>query len=340
MFSLFIVGLALSAAIAWSIGGNDTVNSIDAIVGGGVLDIKKTMTLFATSQAVGAVVQGYMVMKTIGRGVVPDIDVVEAVAATLATFTWITIATLKGVPISTTHSVTSAVIGIGIAKWLQDGLMSINIDAVLKIIISWISSPLASIALAIPLYHFFSWMFSRWSIDNTIAKVILIFVTAFSAYSFGANDVGNATSVYVTITSRYLGIPDAETMRFLAIFASFFIALGGFTVGKKVVETLAFKITRLDIPMAMASEASNALVVWIFTTLPYMLFGYGLPISTTYATAGSIIGVDIAKNRGLRGVNVKTIIFIMGAWILTLPLVASASIAIYFLIKTFVGVTM
>lgn len=110
------MGLALSAAIAWSIGGNDTVNSIDAIVGGGVLDIKKTMTLFATSQAVGAVVQGYMVMKTIGRGVVPDIDVVEAVAATLATFTWITIATLKGVPISTTHSVTSAVIGIGIAK--------------------------------------------------------------------------------------------------------------------------------------------------------------------------------------------------------------------------------
>ncbi|MEM1844793.1 MAG: hypothetical protein QW311_03925, partial [Ignisphaera sp.] len=60
----------------------------------------------------------------------------------------------------------------------------------------------------------------------------------------------------------------------------------------------------------------------------------------SYATAGSIIGVDIAKNRGLRGVNVKTIIFIMGAWILTLPLVASASIAIYFLIKTFVGVTM
>jgi len=331
-----MVGLALSAAIAWSIGGNDTANSIDAIVGGGALDVKKAMALFAVSQAVGAIVQGYMVMKTIGRGVVPDIDVVEAVAATLATFIWITIATLKGVPISTTHSVTSAVIGIGIAKWLQGGLMSIKIDAVLKIIISWISSPLASIALAIPLYNLFSRIFSRWSIDNSIAKVILIFVTTFSAYSFGANDVGNATGVYVTITSRYLGIPDTETMRLLAIFASFFIALGGFTVGKKVVETLAFKITRLDIPMALASEASNALVVWIFTTLPYILFGYGLPISTTYATAGSIIGVGIAKNRGLRGVNVKTIVFIMSAWILTLPLVASASIAIYSLIKTFI----
>lgn len=327
----------MTAAIAWSIGGNDTANSIDSVVGSRTLDIRKAIIIFAVAQFVGAVVQGYMVMKTLGRGIVSDIDVLEAVAAAIATFTWITIATLLKAPISTTHSAVSAVIGIGIARILQGIPTTINMDIVLKIILSWMVSPLATMVLAIPFYYMYKKIIDKLDINTSIVKAILISIMIFSAYSFGANDVGNATGVYVAVTSKYLGLPDMDTMRFLSIFASIFIALGGIMIGRRVVETLAFRITRLDIQMAMASETANALAVWLFTTLPYFLFGYGLPISTTYATAGSIIGVGVAKHKGFSGVNIRTVLFVICSWVLTLPLTASASMAIYFLLKLFIG---
>lgn len=336
MLPLFLVGLSLTAAVAWSIGGNDTANSVDCIVGARVLDIWKAITLFVVAQFIGAIAQGYMVMKTLGRGIIQNISIIEAVAATIATFLWITIATLLKAPISTTHSAVSAIIGIGIARMLQGIPVTINLNIIATIILSWISSPLATMAIAILLYYVCKRIFVKHG-NTIIIKIILIAITIFSAYSFGANDVGNATGVYVSITSAYLGLPDRDTMIFLSAFASIFIALGSITIGKRVIETLAFRVTRLDIPMAMAAEISNALSVWLFTTLPYLLLGYGLPISTTYATAGSIIGVGIVKYKGLSGVNIKTIIFILCAWILTLPLAASASIAIYFLFKIILG---
>lgn len=337
MFLLLIIGLVLTAAIAWSIGGNDTANCVDSVVGARVIEVRKAIMIFALGQFLGAVIQGYMVMKTLGKGIVANIAIVEAMAVAIAAFTWITIATLLKAPISTTHSIVGAIIGIGIARILQGRQEVINVDIVIRIILSWVTSPLATMSLSIPLYYIFLKMLRERDINTRIVKYILIAISAFSAYSFGANDVGNATGVYVTITSKYLGLPDLITMRVLAIFAATFIAIGGFTVGKRVIETLAFKITRLDIPMALAAETANALTVWLFTTIPYFLFGYGLPISTSYATAGSIIGTGIAKYRGLSGVNIKMILFIVCAWILTLPLTASASIAIYFLLKIFIG---
>jgi PiT family inorganic phosphate transporter len=64
---------------------------------------------------IGAMVQGFMVIKTLGKGIVSEIDVARDISATLAAFTWIMLATVKGVPISIIHSITGGVIGIGIA---------------------------------------------------------------------------------------------------------------------------------------------------------------------------------------------------------------------------------
>ncbi|MEM4876243.1 MAG: inorganic phosphate transporter [Sulfolobales archaeon] len=96
--------------------------------------------------------------------------------------------------------------------------------------------------------------------------------------------------------SKYFGTPDLYTMRLLSLFSSVIIALGGIVMGRKVLVTLAYRITRLDILMAIAAGVANAFTVWFFTTIPYLLFGYGLPISTTYAVAGAIMGASIAKN--------------------------------------------
>jgi PiT family inorganic phosphate transporter len=89
--------------------------------------------------------------------------------------------------------------------------------------------------------------------------------------------------------------------------------------------------------MALAAGFANSITVWLFTTIPYLLFGYGLPISTTYVAAGSIIGVGIARS-GWRGINLKTVIFVISSWLLTLPVTVGLSIAIYYVLTYIVGV--
>jgi len=115
---LYIAGLITAAMLAWSIGSNDMANSTSVVVGSGVLKFRTAFILFSISQLMGALLQGYMVMKTLGRGIVPEIDVIGAIAASLAAFIWIMIATMFGSPISTTHSITGSIIGVGLAYML------------------------------------------------------------------------------------------------------------------------------------------------------------------------------------------------------------------------------
>lgn len=333
---LLLIGLATAACLAWSIGANDMANSTSIVVGSGLLKFKQAFVLFLVFQLLGALLQGYMVMKTLGKGIVTSIEIVGAISASASAFLWITIATLIGAPISTTHSITGAVVGVGLSYVLfgpQETL--INYQRIRDIVISWMISPVTSMILAVPMYRVMRKL--RVRSHSKALKFLLLSFAAFAAYSFGANDVANATGVYVTVTSSSFGIPDEESMRFLALFASAFIALGGLTLGYRVVTTLAYKVTRLDLSMALAAGFANAFTVWFFTTIPYVLFGFGLPISTTYVAAGSIIGVGIAKS-GWRGINLKTVIFIVTSWLLTLPVTSGLSIAIYYILTYIVGV--
>lgn len=187
-------------------------------------------------------------------------------------------------------------------------------------------------AIAIPLYLLTEKIFSYSKNNNRYVVLTALAIASFAAYSFGANDVANAVGVYISITSKILNIPDSTTMRLLAAFSVIFIGLGGVIAGKRVVETMAYRITRLDITTSVSANA-DAIAVWLYTTIPYLLFGYGLPISTTYAAAGAIIGAGIAKYRNLKALNIKLILFIMFAWVITIPVTSSLAIAIYSLLK-------
>lgn len=336
---LVVVGLALSAIIAWSIGANDLANSASIAVGSGALSYKKTLLIFLVGLTLGAFLQGFMVMKTLGKGVLQSVTIDKAIVASLAAFTWITIASYIGAPISTSQSITGAIIGVGVAEWILTKELLVNFSVVIKIITSWVISPLVAITLSFILYVLFTKKRISSKLQNRKAITFLItFVTFMSAYSFGANDVANSTGVYVTIAGSMFGVPDVYAMRLLALYASFFIFLGGYVFGGRVLKTMAYKITKLDLQTGLASGLANFLVVWIFTTIPYVLFGFGLPISTTYACAGSIIGAGIAKSKSLKGVSARTVLFIMLAWVITLPLTIIISTSLYLFIKLVLGV--
>jgi len=196
--------------------------------------------------------------------------------------------------------------------------------------IIFISLATSGLGLVICLYLLSRKKNEEWR-DRVLA-FLLILSLSFSAFSFGANDLANATGVFVTPTEIMIGKPTRTTMLFLSVLGALFVAFGGLTWGKKVLITTAYKITRLDPLTGFAAEFANATNVFLFTTVPAWLTGFGLPISTTHSSVGSIIGVGLAS-RGLRGIHAGTTAKILIFWALTIPCVALISAVMFKLVS-------
>lgn len=329
------LGFVLTFLMAIALGGNDAATPCDTSVGARVLSIRKAVILFAIFTAVGAMTQGYMVMKTIGKGVVPAIDLLGVLVTIASAFAWIMICNYLGFEISVTHSIIGSVLGYGLAAY---GIKGVNWNLVQQVIISWIISPLLSILLAFTIYKLVARIVNRRnSIAMRVMPALLVFSLCYSAFAFGTNDIANATGVYVTVSEIVLGgMPERDVMFWLAAFGSAGVAVGGILLGSRVIGTVAFKITRLDPVSGFAAELSNAFVVHTFTTIPYLLLGYGIPISTSIASVGAVIGVGLAMYRSA-GVNKKTITLLMSAWAASITLTAAMSYTLYTLLYRVTG---
>ncbi|MEM3922144.1 MAG: inorganic phosphate transporter, partial [Nitrososphaerota archaeon] len=295
------IGYFLTFLMAIALGGNDAATPCDTSVGARVISIRNALILFAVFTSLGALTQGYMVMKTIGRGVVPAIDLLGVLITVSVAFAWIMFCNYYGLEISVTHSIIGAVLGYGIAAY---GLERVNWSLMYNIIASWITSPLLALLMAYLVYKLIARAVKGNSLMATrLMPALLIAALCYSAYAFGTNDIANATGVYVTVSQIVFGgMPEQNVMLILAALGSIGVAAGGFLLGARVIGTVAFKITRLDPISGFAAELSNAFIVHMFTTIPYFLLGYGIPISTSLAGVGAVIGVGLAMYRSA-GVN-------------------------------------
>lgn len=332
---LLIIGLILAFVMAINIGGNDAANPTSPTVGAGVLSLRRTLILFALFTVLGATLQGFMVMKTIGSGIVPSIDAVGAIAIVLGANIWVLLASLRGMAISTGHAIISAVIGYGLVKFSISGM---NFSVIGSIVTSWITSPLCALIVAFAVYKLVNAYASRCGANakklENFFKIALIVSLCFSAYSFGANDVSHATGIYIQITGEAGNIPSYNAMLLLSLYGALGIVIGGVTIGKRVIQTLAFKVTRMDLMTALSASVSNALVVYAFATVPYMIWGYGLPISSSYAAVGAIIGASLARSR--KSVSAGMSLTLVSYWILTVPVNIAITGGIYYLLNMFV----
>ncbi len=134
-----------ACAMAFAHGSNDVANAIGplaAIVsvvqnGGEVLAESKLppwiLLIGASGIVIGLVMLGYRVMKTVGTAIT-ELTPSRGFAAELAAAGTVVIASGIGLPISTTHTLVGAVLGVGLAR----GIGAINLGVVGKIIVSWI----------------------------------------------------------------------------------------------------------------------------------------------------------------------------------------------------------
>ncbi len=143
---ILVVAISFGFYMAWNIGANDVANSMGTSVGSGALTLKQAVIAASIFNFAGAVLLGGNVTNTIRKGMInPDIFVHAPVllalgmlAALIATGLWLQLATYYALPVSTTHSIVGAVIGIGL---IVGGIDALNWGKVFQIFASWVVSP-------------------------------------------------------------------------------------------------------------------------------------------------------------------------------------------------------
>lgn len=169
-----------------------------------------------------------------------------------------------------------------------------------------------------------------------LSSKLLILVHFLSAFAFGANDMANATGVFITPTERVMGLPTTSTMLLLSLMGAAGVALGAFTWGYRVIDTAAYRVCRLNPLTGLAAEYSQAFTILVFTTIPALLWKFGIPISTSISNIGTVVGVGLAAG-GMGGINRRTMLWILLFWVLTIPCAALLSAALFRLASAVVG---
>ncbi|BEK33879.1 inorganic phosphate transporter [Campylobacter jejuni] len=163
---LFILASIFGIFMAFNIGGNDVANSFGTSVGAKTVTIKQALIIAAVFELSGAIFAGTEVTKTIRSGIVifpnsldPMLFVIIMLAALLSSGVWIFIATKKGLPVSTTHSIVGGIVGASIMMGLLkfDGIQTLSMvkwSEILRIAISWVASPLLGGIVAYIIYSY------------------------------------------------------------------------------------------------------------------------------------------------------------------------------------------
>lgn len=132
--------------MAWGIGANDVANAMATSVGAKALTVKQAILVAAVFEFAGAILAGGQVTKTIRKGIIdagglensPELLVFGMLAALLAAGCWLLLASYKGWPVSTTHSIIGAIVGFSM---VGIGMDAVNWGKVGTIVMSWVVSP-------------------------------------------------------------------------------------------------------------------------------------------------------------------------------------------------------
>jgi PiT family inorganic phosphate transporter len=163
-----------------------------------------------------------------------------------------------------------------------------------------------------------------------IFAMLQILTACFVAFAHGSNDVANAigpVSGIIDVIRDPASLIKSTTIPVsLLLFGGVGIIIGLATYGYKVIETIGNKITQLTPTRGFAAEFAAASTILVASKL-------GMPISTTHAIVGAVLGVGLAK--GLAALNFKLIRDIFLSWVITLPSAAIFTVIIYTIFSLF-----
>jgi PiT family inorganic phosphate transporter len=361
--ALVVIGV-LAMAVAFANGANDNFKGVATLHGSGTLSYSSalawgTLTTLAGSLAAVAL-SSALVKRFSGKGLVADAVVADpAFLAAVATGAALSVlaATWLGFPVSTTHALTGGLLGAGmvLAGPAQIAYGVLAAAFVLPLALA----PLLSALLAAALERGSRWAFVRLRLSEE--SCVCVGSEAPAAYVPGAGAVPLAAGLTATLDHvqncrlRYAegaygvelasirdrlhvlsagavgfarGLNDTPKIAALlvgagalgqggaSVLTALAMAAGGVLGARRVAETLSFRITDMKPGEATSANVVTAALVALASPL-------GLPLSTTHVCCGALFGIGIASGELRR----KTIVQILGAWLVTLPIAALAAAA-------------
>jgi len=323
---LIVAGLIGVALIFDYINGfHDAANSIATVVSTRVLSPGKAVIWAAFFIFVAAFTFGTAVARTVGAGLI-DIHIVTfsvIFGGLTGAIIWDLITWYFGLPTSSSHALVGGYAGAAVAK---AGFGAIITSGWTKTIIFIFLSPLIGMTAGLMLMVGIHWLF-RWTppsrVDRWFRRLQLI-SAAFFSLNHGANDAQKTMGIVagVLYTAHYI---DTFYIPFwVVLIAHTAISLGTLAGGWRIIHTMGSKITKLQPVGGFAAETGTAIALLIATQA-------GVPVSTTHAITGAIVGVG--ATRRLSAVRWGVAGQIVWAWILTIPAAFTIAAAAYGLLR-------
>ncbi|TBU92629.1 inorganic phosphate transporter [Stutzerimonas kirkiae] len=158
---LLVLACCFGFFMAWGVGANDVSNAMGTSVGSKALTIRQAILIAMFFEFFGAYLAGGQVAETIKNGIVdasqiePDLFVLGMMSALLSAGTWLLIASLRGWPVSTTHTIVGAIIGFAAIGISVD---TVNWIGLLPIVSSWVVTPFISGLIAFGIFKSVQWL--------------------------------------------------------------------------------------------------------------------------------------------------------------------------------------
>ena len=309
--ALLALVVLLGVAFEFVNGFHDAANAIATVVATRVLSPLQAILLAGVLNFVGALT-GEAVARTVGAGIVDSTVVTQdiVVAALIAAIAWDLITFVAALPTSSSHALIFGVIGAALSA---HGLEIVIVGGLQKTTLGIVYSPSLALISGYILMLAIYWLLRNVSYRfvNRFFGRAQILSSAYMAFSHGGNDGQKTMGVIALALFAFNGnVGTFEVPTWVKLVCALSIGLGTATGGWRIIRTMGMRITALKPVNGFAAETAAATVIEVATRL-------GIPISTTHAISGAILGVG--ATRRLSAVRWGIAGRIVTAWVLTIP---------------------
>jgi inorganic phosphate transporter, PiT family len=324
---IWIVGGLILVALTFDYinGFHDAANSIATVVSTRVLSPGKAVIWAAFFNFVAAFAFGTAVANTVGAGMI-DIHIVTfavILGGLVGAIVWDLVTWFFGLPTSSSHALVGGYAGAAVAK---AGFGAIVAGGWTKTIVFIFLSPLIGLTSGLLLMVAIHWIF-RWMppsrVDRWFRRLQLL-SAAFLSLNHGANDAQKTMGIIAGVLFAAGYITTFHIPFWVILSAHTAIGLGTLAGGWRIIHTMGSKITKLEPVGGFAAETGAAFALLIATQI-------GVPVSTTHAITGAIVGVG--STRRLSAVRWGVAGQIVWAWVLTIPAAFLIAAGVYGLLR-------
>ncbi|GGZ92975.1 inorganic phosphate transporter [Novosphingobium arvoryzae] len=327
-FPLLVGLIALALAFDFLNGLHDAANSIATVVSTRLLSPVVAVLFAAFGNFAAYWLVGLHVAETVGKGIIDKDAVTPAVVfgALVGAMFWNVVTWLKGIPSSSSHALIGGLLGAGIA---HGGFTVVESSGTTKTVVAIFLSPMIGFALAMLMVLLTSWLFKGFQPRRAEGVFKSLHLVSSAAYSIshGGNDAQKTMGI-ITVLLYSTGHLNGEfhVPEWVVISCYAAIALGTMSGGWKIIKTMGTKLTKLNHHTGFSASTAGSIVVFGASAL-------GIPVSTTHAITGSVIGTGAARKASAVRWGVAG--RVVTAWFITIPASAAVGAVFYTLTKMF-----